>query len=57
MTELVGYLDPATASIVFQAVVGGFLGALLAIKMYWRQVRAFFVGLLGHRRGVKDDGE
>ena len=34
------YLDPGTASFFFQMVVASILGALLALKIYWRKVRA-----------------
>jgi hypothetical protein len=34
------YLDPGTAGFFFQMVVGSILGALLALKVYWRKVKA-----------------
>lgn len=34
------YLDPGTASMIFQMVVASILGALLALKVYWRKVTA-----------------
>ena len=34
------YLDPGTASFLFQMFVASILGALLALKMYWRKVKA-----------------
>jgi len=36
------YLDPVTGSIIWQAVVGGFLAASLAIRLYWRKIRSLF---------------
>jgi nitrate/nitrite transporter NarK len=36
------YLDPGTGSMVLQAVVAGFFGALFAIKMYWAKITGFF---------------
>jgi hypothetical protein len=36
------YLDPATGSIVLQAVVGGVMGGLFLVKRYWRQLKARF---------------
>ncbi len=36
------YLDPGTGSVVLQLVVGGFLGAALTIKLFWRRILGFF---------------
>lgn len=33
------YLDPGTGSFVLQALIAGLLGALLALKLYWKQVK------------------
>ena len=35
------YLDPATGSYVFQILMAGLLGALFALKMFWRSIRTF----------------
>ena len=42
------YIDPGTGSIVLQAVIGGFAAVLVAIGMFWKQIKAF-VGNLFHR--------
>lgn len=34
------YLDPASGSLLLQLIVGGVAGLFVAIKMYWRKVRA-----------------
>ena len=39
------YLDPGTGSYILQLMVGLFLGAAFAIKIYWRKVKAFFADL------------
>jgi hypothetical protein len=44
-----GYLDPGTGSYVIQFLIGGLLGGLFALGMFWRRVLAFFKRLL--RRG------
>lgn len=36
------YLDPATGSMIIQAVIGAALGALFVIKTQWRRLKAFF---------------
>ena len=39
------YLDAGTGSIVLQAVLGALVAALLAIKLFWTQIKAFFARL------------
>lgn len=41
-TPIIAYLDPGTGSMVLQAVVGGILGGLLAIKLAWRRIVRLF---------------
>lgn len=36
------YLDPASGSMILQAVIGGVAAAALAFKFYWRRIQAFF---------------
>ncbi|MBA2726332.1 MAG: hypothetical protein H0U53_10120 [Actinobacteria bacterium] len=36
------YIDPASGSIIFQAVVGGAMAVGLGIKLFWRRIAAFF---------------
>jgi hypothetical protein len=36
------YLDPGTGSIVIQAIVAGFFGALLGVKLFWHKILGFF---------------
>lgn len=45
------YLDPGTGSLALQLLVGGVLGAALAIKMFWRRI----LSLLG-RKPPPDEG-
>lgn len=35
------YIDPGTGSIVIQAVIGAFAAVVVAIVMFWRQIKAF----------------
>jgi hypothetical protein len=48
------YLDPGTGSYVLQLLIGGLLGGLFALGVFWRRVGAFFKRLF--RRGSSDDG-
>jgi hypothetical protein len=36
------YIDPGTGSIIIQALIGGAVGALLALKIYWNRISTFF---------------
>ncbi len=36
------YLDPASGSMILQAVIGGVAAAALAFKYYWHRIRDFF---------------
>lgn len=46
--DIHAYLDAGTGSIILQAVLGGLVGALVAIKLFWNQIKAFFTRLF-HR--------
>jgi hypothetical protein len=46
--EVHAYLDAGTGSIILQAVLGGVVGALVGVKLFWNQIKAFFGGLF-HR--------
>ena len=45
------YLDPASGSMILQAVIGGVAAAALAFKYYWRRIQ----GLFGY--GGNDESE
>jgi hypothetical protein len=44
-----GYLDPGTGSYIIQLLVGGLLGGLFAIGLFWKRVIAFVKRLLRPR--------
>ena len=35
------YVDPGTGSYIFQVVIGVFLGAAVAVKVFWRRIWSF----------------
>lgn len=37
------YLDPGTGSIILQVVLGGTAGVMVIAKLYWSQVKSFFM--------------
>jgi hypothetical protein len=36
-----GYLDPGTGSYIIQLLIGGLLGGLFAVGLFWKRVIAF----------------
>lgn len=36
------YLDPGSASIIFQALVASVLGGLVVLRVYWSRLKMFF---------------
>lgn len=48
--EVHAYLDPGTGSMIIQLVLGGVVGALTIVKLYWRQLKHFVL-----RRRDDDD--
>lgn len=49
------YLDPGTGSYLLQLLLAGLLGGLLAIKMFWRNLKAFFAKLFSKSSDVGPD--
>jgi len=45
-----GYLDPGTGSYIMQLLIGGLLGGLFAIGIFWKRVLAFVKGLFRPRK-------
>lgn len=50
------YLDPATGSYLFQLLLAGLLGALVTLKIYWKRVKAFLVGLFSNKSDESHNG-
>ncbi|OHB60677.1 MAG: hypothetical protein A2167_09120 [Planctomycetes bacterium RBG_13_46_10] len=42
--KLCAYLDPGTGSIIFQVIIAGLCGGLLAVKIFWSKIKSFFKG-------------
>jgi len=36
------YLEPGTTAMLTQAIIGGIIGGLIGIKVYWKKVKSFF---------------
>jgi len=41
------YLDPGTGSMILQAVIGAIAGSAVAIKIFWKRIKHFFLRLIG----------
>lgn len=48
------YLDPGTGSYIWQLLVGGLLGGLFTVGVFWRRTLAFLKRLFSGRK--KHDG-
>ena len=46
------YLDPGTGSIILQGIIATVAGALVAGRLYWQRVKAFFAGLVSGNKGA-----
>jgi predicted RNA polymerase sigma factor len=58
---MIAYIDPGAGSFVLQAIIAAAAGAALAIKTWWKKIRAVF-GLRGTpgsdpREGARPDDE
>jgi hypothetical protein len=49
---MIAYIDPGSGSYFFQILIGGLLGAAVALKLWWRRIWAF---LAGRRARARDD--
>ena len=49
------YIDPGTGSYILQMLIAGLVGASFALKIFWKQIRAFFAG--GGARDNDQDSE
>jgi hypothetical protein len=38
------YLDPGVGSLIIQVILGVLLGAGVAIRVFWKQIKNFFTG-------------
>lgn len=51
------YIDPGTGSIVLQAVIGAFAAAVVAIGMFWKQIKTFVKNLFSRSKKSEDPSE
>ena len=51
------YLDPGTGSLLFQMLLASLVGAVVAVKMFWYNIKRFLSGLFSKNRAKKKDDE
>jgi hypothetical protein len=39
---VLGYIDPGSGSLIFQAVIGGLMAAGVGIATFWSRITGFF---------------
>lgn len=47
---MIAYIDPGSGSYFFQLLIGGLLGAAVAVKLLWRRIWAFLTGRRSRQR-------
>ncbi len=48
--SILQYIDPGSGSLVLQAVIGAVAAVLVAMAMFWKQLKAFVAGLFSRSR-------
>ena len=51
------YLDPGSGSVLIQILLATLLGAGVAIRIFWRNIKAFFTGKKASDASVEDPTE
>jgi drug/metabolite transporter (DMT)-like permease len=51
------YLDPGSGSYIFQLLLAALVGALFAVRIYWKRIRTFFRRLLSKEKSAKREDE
>lgn len=55
--KTLAYLDPGIGAMIFQVLIAGFVGLLFAVKLFWRNIKGFFVTVFGDKDKISQDGE
>lgn len=48
------YLDPGTGSLIIQVVVAALLGAAFTAKIYWKNIKTFFVNRFSKKTQIEE---
>jgi hypothetical protein len=49
------YIDPGTGSFILQVLVASLAGVVYIIKMFWRNIKGYFLKLLHKKKGDEKD--
>lgn len=49
-TQAYAYIDPATGSMIIQAVLAAIAAAAVSIGIFWRRLKLFVAGLFGRKK-------
>ncbi len=44
------YLDPGTMSMIVNVIIGGLVGIVYAIRVFWHNIKSFFANLFGRKK-------
>lgn len=47
------YIDPGTGSMMLQAVLAAVVGSAVAIKIFWKRIKHFFLRLIGKAKAAE----
>ncbi len=47
------YLDPGTGSIILNAVIGAIAASAVAIKIFWKRIKFFFLRVFGKNKSAE----
>ncbi len=51
--EAWAYIDWGTGSLLIQMAIAGLVGASLAVKIFWKQIKGFFARLFSKKQGTE----
>lgn len=46
---MIAYLDPGTGAMLIQALIAGVVGVGFAVKLFWSNIKTFFLKLFGKK--------
>ena len=41
------YIDPGTGSMILQAIIAAIAGSAVAIKIFWKRIKYFYLRIIG----------
>jgi len=54
---VIAYIDPSSASLVWQGIVAAILGAGVAVKVFWKRIVGFVTGRNRRARATPAEAE